>query len=188
MSTGFRYVLAGSCAVALLFVTLSLWSYVPQMDIIWVPRGGSQVKPAPAAPGPLAQALPPSPAPAHPATGTPATPAAATPAVTAPAAPVHSAPGQPLSLHSPGAGALTAITQLDSTEPELWLLTTGNAVVRKKPGGDPLLAPSVSHAPLTVFSGSYLREVRREHGWVLILSPSHTLGWVHERQVRPVDM
>jgi hypothetical protein len=91
-------------------------------------------------------------------------------------------------MHSPAAGALSAVSPLDSDAPELWLLTTANAVVCKKPGGDPLVAPSVSHAPLTVFSGSYLREVRRESGWVLVLSPSKTLGWVHERQVRPVDM
>ncbi len=175
MNSGFRYVLAGSCVIALLFIALSLWSYVPQLDIVWKPRGTISA-PAPAPPAP----------PSGNAAFAPA--GARQLAATRPSAPGPAPLSSQSTLHSPGAGALSAITQPDSNTPVLWLLTTDNAIVRQQPGGDPLLAPSVSHAPLTVFSGSYLREVRRESGWVLVLSPSRTLGWVHERQVRQVDM
>jgi hypothetical protein len=190
MSSGFRYVLAGACVIAVLFVALSLWSYVPQMDIVWTPRGTPRA-PVTSPTPPMAPAAPAvsSPgAPTTPATSLSAPTSAVPPATPAPAAPGPGPLSNQITLRSQAAGAQSAITQLDDSAPALWLQTTDNAIVRKKPGGDPLLAPSVSHAPLTVYSGSYLREVRREREWVLILSPSKTLGWVHERQVRPAGM
>jgi hypothetical protein len=170
VSSGFRYVLAGACAIALLFVALSLSPYLRQMDIVWPQPAPAQQQPAPAPPHALSSAAPPS-----------------APVNGAPAGVAQHLPSRVV-LQSPAQGAQLAVDEPDSTQPAQWLLTVDNAIVRKEPGGDPFLAPSVSHAPLTVSSGSYLREVRREHGWVLILSPSKTLGWVHERQVRPASM
>lgn len=175
MSSGFRYVLAGACAIALLFVVFSMWPYMKQMDIVWRKPGAGGT--------PLPQQQP---VPAPPLAPSSPTPPSATTGV-APAGPARQLPSR-IVLQSPAQGALLAVDEPDSAEATQWLMTVDNAIVRKKPGGDPYLAPCVSHAPLTVFSGSYLREVRREHGWVLILSPSKTLGWVHERQVRPANM
>jgi hypothetical protein len=180
MSSGFRFVLAGACAVALLFVALSLWRYLPQLDVsLRPPQTGNAQPPAPSPPYQAPHTFIATPAPAA-----GATPPASSSAAAPPAAPAGQ---QQVTLHSPAAGAEQALHDPDAGVPDRWLLTTANAIVRKRPGGDPLVALSVSKAPLTVLSGCYLREVRREGDWVLILSPSRTLGWVSQRQVKGVD-
>jgi hypothetical protein len=213
VSSGFRYVLAGSCAIALLFVALSLWRYLPQLEITWRQPGQSSA-PAPAqaaqAPGRTAAAAqgragragsPPPAQAAQPAAGALAQGAAAL----APPPAQQSAPGQ--APPQPGAaqpgskqritvypyppnmpGIQVALVHADEPAHYAWLLTTANAVVRKRPGGDPFIAPSLSLAPLTVFTGSYVREVQRSEQWVQVLCPSRTLGWVPETSVKPVSM
>lgn len=176
MSSGFRYVLAGACVIALLFVVLSIWPYLKQLDIVWrQPGTASQVTLPPQQAAPAPQPRPSN----HPQ---PLAPAGAAPAQPAP--PQRSR----VVMSSPAQGALLVVDDPDSPQTTQWLLTVDNAIVRKQPGGDPCIASCITRAPLTVFCGSYLREVRREHGWVLVLSPSKTLGWVHERQVRPASM
>jgi hypothetical protein len=176
MSSGFRYVLAGACVIAVLFVALSISPYLKQLDIVWRPPGASHQSVT-------GQQQPAFPQPPVPRTAAPPPPMPSS-------ALVGQAQPQPshIVLQSPAQAAVMVVDELDSPESTQWLMTVDNAIVRKKPGGDPCLASCITRAPLTVYSGSYLREVRRESGWVLILSPSKTLGWVHERQVRPANM
>lgn len=176
MSSGFRFVLAGACAIAVFFIALSLWRYLPQIDVSLrhMGNGGLQGQSSTA---PLT---------AQPATGISPHAPSSTPGNLHASSRALPGRGQ-ATLHSAAAGAQGILEPQDSKAPERWLLATDNAIVRKRPGGDPMIALSLSKAPLTVLSGSYLREVRREGDWVLILSPSHTLGWISQQQVRGVD-
>src|SRR5512141_2670188 len=108
MSSGFRYVLAGACAIALLFVAFSMWPYFKQMDIVWRQPGASGTPSPQQHPAVTPSPAPSSPAP-PPALGSPA------PASAAPAGPARQLPSR-IVLQSPAQGALLAVDEPDSEQ------------------------------------------------------------------------
>jgi hypothetical protein len=71
----------------------------------------------------------------------------------------------------------------EAPKPLSWLYTQRSAILRIKPGGTGHRAATVSCAPLRIATGTRLWPVKTEGDWVMLRSPSGTLGWMHVSEV-----
>ena len=181
MSSGYRNVLTGAGVIAVVFIFLSLWPGLPRITAPLKSLGRSLQQGQPAV------------VPSAPATGAPAM------APTSSNAPPgrmasSSAPGAPSPHPAPrGWGALGTVFGHPPASSELpvhftWMHTVRNSTMHSRPGGQPIRAISLNHRPLVLLTGTYIRSLRSEGSWLLVLAPSETPGWVMDSDIEPASI
>jgi len=178
MGSGYRNVLTGAGVIAVVFIFLSLWPGLPRITAPLKSLGRSfqqgqpaLVSSAPAAGAPAMAPTSSNAPPGHMASG--------------------SAPGAPSPHPAPqGWGALGSAFGPPPASSELpvsftWMHTVRNSTMHTQPGGQPIGAVSLNHRPLVLLTGTYIRSLRSQGSWVLVLAPSETPGWVMERDIEP---
>ncbi len=188
MPNSFRYLLAVTGLVALLFAAISAWPLFNS----WLRNRST---PAPQPPPIVSVPMTPQ---STGVTGQPArSPAKLIQVQPLPAADPAQAASQANSL-PPNA---TNVRQMSSQRyvPGSW--TTGDGVdslgwcyardtvtLYNRPKGDPLVPITLNRCPLTVAKGTRLGMIRQEGSWLLVNSKFSTTGWVHEQDVSEVKL
>lgn len=147
---GFRYIAGGLIVIVAAFAVASSW---PLLLSAFSPPAIAPAQPA-LAQSPAATQLPPTMAPTPLLTPNPAQAPASEPSIT--------------------------LTDLpDETPPHPgWIYVQQSAVLRVKPGGRGMPAPSLTNTELVIAKGTRLWPRKIEGGWVLVKSPGGRLGWL----------
>jgi hypothetical protein len=66
--------------------------------------------------------------------------------------------------------------------------TVRDSTMHTQPDGQPIRAISLNHRPLVLLTGTYIRSLRSEGSWVLVLAPSETPGWVMNSDIEPANI
>jgi hypothetical protein len=185
MPNSFRYLLAVTGLVALLFAAISAWPLLSS----WM---RARTAPQPVPPPIVAR-------PYTPQSTNAGTQSSRNPAIHTQVRPLPS-PGSALPSGSALPATATNVRPVSSSPsvPGNW--TTGDGednlgfcvardtlTLYNRPEGDPLVPVSLNRSPLSVSKGTRLGMIRQEGKWLLVHSTFATTGWVHERLVSEVE-
>lgn len=181
MPNSFRYLLAVTGLVALLFAAISAWPLISN----WM-RSSSQQQ---ATAVPVAAVTQQAPVPGNRTSPSIVPPARRLPGASAsqpgPSATSTPANARPMAagLHIPGSW-----TTGDGEDSLGWCTALESLTLFNQPGGDPLFPVNLNRCPLTIAKGTRLGLISREGSWLLVHSTFSTTGWVHESKVSEVRM
>ncbi|MCB1186463.1 hypothetical protein KDL29_04780 [bacterium] len=189
MPSSFRYLLAVTGLVALLFAAISAW---PLFSNWMRSRNAPQTATVPvvATPAPQ-QATPAIPTPRRsPQTSNQARPL---PSVQPPAQSSQQGSGLPANARNVRRVASQGYvpggwTTGDGEDSLGWCYARETTMLLNKPEGDPLVPVNLNRCPLTIGKGTRLGMIRQEGSWLLVHSTFSTTGWVHEQSVTDVKM
>ena len=185
MPNSFRYLLAVTGLVALLFAAISAWPLLK----VWL---RSQTSPPPAAVPIVAQPYVPLSTGAVANTG--GSPAIHTQVHPLPAPVTVSGSSQALPPNATNVRPVSSSpyvpgnwTTGDGTDSLGTCVALDTITLYNRPSGDPLVPVSLNNSPLSVSKGTRLGMIRQEGSWLLVHSTFATTGWVHEKQVSAVQ-
>ncbi|MEZ5339442.1 MAG: hypothetical protein R3F46_14430 [bacterium] len=186
MPSSFRYLLAVTGLVALLFAAISAWPLFSS----WL---RSRTTPPPVQPVVIATPAPPQ------STGVTTGSSSRSPAIRTQVKPLPATQqnqGQPAAQPPANASNMRSLPN-QRYVPGSW--TTGDGedslgycyvrettTLLNRPDGDPLVPVNLNRCPLTVGKGTRLGMIRQEGNWLLVHSTFATTGWVHEQAVTDV--
>lgn len=185
MPNSFRYLLAVTGLVALLFAAISAWPLLSS----WM---RARTTPQPALPPIVAQPYAPQSTNAgslssrSPAIQTQVRPLPA-PATTAPAGSVPPANATNVRPVSSSPSVPGNWTTGDGEDNLGYCVARDTLTLYNRPEGDPLVPVSLNRSPLSVSKGTRLGMIRQEGNWLLVHSTFATTGWVHEHQVSDLE-
>ena len=71
----------------------------------------------------------------------------------------------------------------EAAQEKTWVYAKRDVELLVEPEGVAHTPTSLNHAPLTILAGTRLWPVQIEGDWVLVSSPSYTLGWVKSEDI-----